>query len=90
MGQVQIVRVPETERAFPVDHVRPWRSFEIREEADDPMNLVTLCHACHAWKTHTVEHKWLRGNVQPFKQFLRDVGLDEQSGWRVVHVEDGR
>jgi 5-methylcytosine-specific restriction endonuclease McrA len=67
--------VHATGRQFPVDHVRPWRTFADKAEADQPDNLVTLCHTCHTHKTAVAERLMLRGDVLAFKKFLREVEL---------------
>lgn len=56
-----------------VDHIRPWRSFDDKHQANHPDNLVTLCGACHARKTTVAERQWLRGDVLAFRQFERNV-----------------
>jgi hypothetical protein len=45
-----------------VDHVIPYRSFDNREEANQPTNLVALCRSCHSKKARA-ERLWLRGDV---------------------------
>lgn len=62
-------------RKFPVDHIVPWRTFEDKAQANDPANLVTLCHSCHTIKTTTIEAAWLRGDVLAFQQYKRDIGV---------------
>jgi 5-methylcytosine-specific restriction endonuclease McrA len=65
----------DQERAFPVDHVIPWRNFENKSQADDPENLVTLCPQCHAWKTAHAERRWLQGDGIAFEQYRRAIGI---------------
>lgn len=67
------VQQPPKGRRFPVDHIRPWRSFLDEDEANHPDNLATLCHTCHTIKTMTIERAWLRGDMMPFQQFLKDI-----------------
>lgn len=61
------------QRAFPVDHIVPRRSFETRVEADDPENLATLCAACHASKTFGAERRWLKGDALDLVRYQRQV-----------------
>lgn len=63
----------EEGRQLPVDHIRPWRSFTDKNEANHPDNLVTLCGKCHAHKTHSIERRWLKGDVLALVQFERAV-----------------
>lgn len=59
-----------------VDHVRPWRSFEDKDAANHPDNLVSLCRSCHAHKTSAVERAWLKGDVIAFNQWVRSLHLE--------------
>lgn len=52
----------DEKRRLSVDHVIPFRSFTDIVEANDPSNLVALCHSCHA-KKHRAEQLWLKGDV---------------------------
>lgn len=45
-----------------VDHIIPWRSFESKDEANDPANLASLCRVCHG-KKGRAENAWLKGDV---------------------------
>lgn len=65
----------ENRQKLSVDHVRPWRSFEDKELANHPDNLVSLCRSCHSYKTTTVEHAWLRGDVLAWRQWVRSLSL---------------
>lgn len=56
-----------------VDHVRPWRSFEDKQHANHPSNLVSLCRPCHSFKTTVVEKAWLRGDVMAFQSWMRSL-----------------
>lgn len=58
-----------------VDHIRPWRSFDNKAEANDPANLVSLCKKCHGHKTSKIERAWLKGDVLAMKQYERAVKL---------------
>lgn len=58
-----------------VDHVRPWRSFENKDEANHPDNLVSLCRPCHSYKTTVVEAAWLRGDVIAWRQWVASLHL---------------
>lgn len=59
-----------------VDHIRPWRSFEDKAEANHPDNLVSLCKACHCHKSMTVERAWLRGDRIALVLWVSRLGLD--------------
>lgn len=72
-----------------VDHVRPWRSFEDKGEANHPDNLVSLCRRCHSHKTSHVERAWLKGDVIAFQQWVRSLGIEEAAKEATV-VKDGR
>lgn len=63
------------ERAYPVDHVVPWRVFEDKAQANDPSNLATLCHSCHTWKTTTVEAAYFRGDLLGLQNYRKIIGL---------------
>ena len=63
------------ERRFPVDHILPWRVFENKDEADDLLNLATLCHECHSWKTNTVELKYFKGDMIGIQQYRKAINL---------------
>lgn len=53
-----------------VDHVMPARMLLDRPEvADDPLNLASLCAACHAIKTHRYEPRILRGDWLALQEF---------------------
>lgn len=82
-----------------VDHVRPWRSFEDKTKANHPDNLVTLCKSCHAFKTHSVERAWLKGDVLAFNQWVRSLHIksaakgfsierDKGGNWKVYRQDD--
>jgi 5-methylcytosine-specific restriction endonuclease McrA len=58
-----------------VDHIRPWRSFKNKSEANDPANLASLCKKCHGYKTSKVERAWLKGDMLPMQQYERAVKL---------------
>lgn len=59
-----------------VDHMRAWREFENKDEANHPDNLVSLCRVCHAYKTSVVERKWLqRGDLVGLNRFRRECGV---------------
>lgn len=64
------------ERAFPVDHVIPWRMFTDKDAANADTNLATLCHQCHMRKTAVEERALLRGDWLTFRRYLLDIGLD--------------
>lgn len=66
---------PGTGRAFPVDHIVPWRSFTDKAAANAPDNLVTLCASCHAIKTTVYERLWLKGDVIGFEQYRKAIRL---------------
>lgn len=67
----------ENRRRLCVDHIIPWRLFpeDDKHAANDPKNLVSLCTACHSWKTAHAEQRWLRGDVLDFKAFERSIAL---------------
>lgn len=74
------------ERAFPVDHIYPRRAFARVEDADAPVNLVTVCHACHTRKTFGAEAAWLTGDVLAFERYKREVLNPEQLAALAAHV----
>jgi hypothetical protein len=57
-----------------VDHVRPWREFEDKAEANDESNLVALCRKCHS-KKGGLERKWLKGDGLALQEYRRMVGV---------------
>lgn len=68
-----------------VDHVKPWRSFEDKDAANHPSNLVSLCRSCHNFKTSTVERAWLRGDRVAYLQWVRSLHL--KSAVKGISVE---
>ena len=71
-----------------VDHVRPWRSFEDKDLANHPDNLVSLCRRCHSYKTTTVERAWLLGDRIAWLQWVRSLSLESAAfGWISGAVE---
>lgn len=70
----------------PVDHLIPWRMWQLRHlegspEANDKRNLALLCLDCHGVKTSTVERRYVqRGDAVGLGQFLRDCGAGELVG----------
>lgn len=66
----------ENGQKLSVDHIRPWRSFDDKAQANDPSNLVALCRPCHATKTTSVERAWLRGDVVAFQQWVRSLVME--------------
>lgn len=64
----------QNRRRLSVDHVRPWREFEVEQEANDPANLVSLCQSCHGKKLG-LENKWLRGDGLALQEYRRFVGI---------------
>ena len=72
----------ENGQKLSVDHVRPWRTFEDKELANHPDNLVALCRVCHSFKTTTVERAWLRGDVIAWKRWVASLHLPSAKfGW---------
>jgi hypothetical protein len=66
----------ENGRKLDVDHIRPWRSCPSVAVANDPSNLVSLCHLCHKWKTQVAERRWLKtGDSHGMAQYLRSLGI---------------
>lgn len=63
----------ENGEALAVDHIRPWRSFDNKKEANDPSNLVSLCKKCHGYKTTKIERAWLRGDRIEMQQYENAV-----------------
>lgn len=63
----------ENGQKLSVDHVIPWRSFTDKALANVESNLVSLCRACHSWKSHTAERRWLKGDVLGLAQYIRSV-----------------
>lgn len=64
----------EQGRKLDVDHIRPWRSFTNKDDANNPSNLVSLCKHCHRVKTTTVESAWLKGDVLGMMAYERAIG----------------
>jgi len=65
----------ENGASLEVDHIKPWRSFENKAEANDPSNLASLCKTCHRHKTGSIERKWLRGDVLAMQQYEDAIKL---------------
>jgi 5-methylcytosine-specific restriction endonuclease McrA len=65
----------ENGKSLDVDHIKPWRSFENKADANDPSNLASLCRRCHCHKTTSIEAKWLRGDVLAMQQYERAIAL---------------
>lgn len=65
----------DNKRRLSVDHILPWRSFQNKAEANNPINLTSLCAKCHAYKTTVIERAWLAGDVLLLRQYQRAVGL---------------
>lgn len=68
-GRTQV----ENGGSLDVDHIKPWRAFENKAEANDPSNLASLCKPCHRHKTGSIERKWLRGDVLAMQQYERAI-----------------
>lgn len=68
----------DNKRKLSVDHVRPWREFDSEAEANDPLNLVSLCQICHGKKQH-LEGRWLRGDGLALQEYRRYVGIGSDS-----------
>lgn len=66
----------ENGRTLHVDHIRPWRSFENKADANHPDNLASLCEKCHGYKTSKVERAWLRGDMLPMQAYEQSVRID--------------
>ena len=64
-----------TGNAWPVDHVRPWRTFSDLALANHPDNLVLLCHSCHSRKTHSIERMALGGDWSILKKWAEAVAV---------------
>lgn len=58
-----------------VDHIRPWRSFTDKTEANATTNLISLCRPCHAVKTSRVENKMRRGDMLDFAAYQRAIAM---------------
>lgn len=65
----------ENGMALPVDHIIPWHTFEDKEAANHPSNLVSLCSKCHGSKTSGAERKWLKGDAIAMLQYRRSIKL---------------
>jgi 5-methylcytosine-specific restriction endonuclease McrA len=65
----------ENGRKLDVDHIKPWRSFEDKNEANEPSNLASLCKRCHRIKSATIERDWLRGDRLGMLQYEKAVRL---------------
>jgi 5-methylcytosine-specific restriction endonuclease McrA len=53
-----------------VDHIKPWRSFTDKAQANDPRNLISLCRKCHSRKGG-MERKYLKGNVVDMLGYIK-------------------
>ncbi|HOD18538.1 MAG TPA: DEAD/DEAH box helicase [Candidatus Cloacimonadota bacterium] len=63
----------ETDKAFAVHHITPFRKFDKPEQANQPDNLITLCPRCHRLAEQQVHIQsglagvsYLLGNIAPF------------------------
>ncbi len=65
----------ENGHSLDVDHIKPWRSFVNKAEANDPANLASLCDKCHCYKTARIERQWLRGDVLAMQEHERAIKL---------------
>jgi hypothetical protein len=65
----------ENKQKLSVDHVRPWRSFTDKDEANHESNLISLCRRCHSYKTSRVERRLLAGDVLIWKQWIASLHL---------------
>lgn len=65
----------ENKRKLSVDHIRPWRSFQDKTEANHPDNLAALCNSCHSFKTSKVEQAWIRGDVIAMRQWIASISM---------------
>lgn len=63
----------ENGRRLDVDHIRPWRSFENKKEANAADNLVALCARCHRSKTSGAERQWLKGDCLAMAAYQRAI-----------------
>ncbi len=63
----------DNKRRLDVDHIRPWRSFANKAEANALENLVALCSTCHKQKTTGAERRWLRGDRLDLLAYERSV-----------------
>jgi len=79
----------ETDKAFDVHHVIPFRKFDQAEQANHPENLVTLCPRCHRLAEQQVHIQsglaavsYLLVNLAPFFLMCDRTDLG-------VHSEDG-
>ena len=72
----------ENGKKLPVDHIVPWRMFgpTIRDTANLPRNLVTLCTSCHSRKTSRAERLWLIGDETDFATFVRAINTPSLLG----------
>ncbi|MBN2830101.1 MAG: DEAD/DEAH box helicase [Candidatus Cloacimonetes bacterium] len=68
----QACQVEEKDKAFDVHHIKPFRTFPNRLQANAPENLITLCPACHreAEKKLIIQSglaglSYLFGNIAP-------------------------
>lgn len=61
-------------RQMSVDHLMPFRTAETMEEANDLSNLASLCLVCHAYKTGTVERRFVqRGDMDGLTRFIESI-----------------
>lgn len=68
----------ENGQALSVDHIIPWRLFSDEKAANGLENLIALCRSCHA-KKWRAEHAYIKGDVQGWVAYLRNVGVDPAS-----------
>jgi len=81
--------IQETDKAFDVHHIVPFRKFDKAEQANHPDNLVTLCPRCHRLAEQQVHIQsglaavsYLLVNLAPFFLMCDRADLG-------VHSEDG-
>lgn len=68
----------ENQQQLSVDHLIPWRLFADEVIANSLANLIALCRSCHA-KKWRAEHAYIRGDVQGWMAYLRNVQVDPAS-----------
>lgn len=63
----------ENGQKLSVDHIIPWRQFEIPEKANAKTNLVSTCRRCHSKKTGRAERRYLRGDVIELQRYIDTI-----------------
>lgn len=55
-----------------VDHIKPWRTFQDKAQANNRLNLVSLCRSCHGRK-NGIELEYCNGNVVDMLRYIEEM-----------------